>query len=400
MSPPLAWLLTLDAPDDPQPFANHLRAVEMARALGRLGFALQTIAPATGASSQRWHELEGAQHIEHSVAPAVPWRPPGWDLLWFRCVVVPWLTRLRQQHRPRWIFTNAAAYAPVVAQCAGAGGPERPVVHVDVMGLPSLERAGLRRGTRAVLARRFLLRDERTMFRAADVITTVNHRHARTITELFAPRVAPAVIRDACDPMDVAPRPSIDLEAMGVRSGTTVVAFLGQLIHGRLDDLLRAMERLPSSLPVQALIIGDGPDRPGYERRVAESDRLRGRVVFAGFQERRVGLAMVAGSAIAFSDCWSAAGFPFKLFEYMALGRAIVVEGKEQIREVLSDGEDAFFYRGADALAAAITSLVENPPRRTRLGLAARARFEADHTLAQRRRELDALLAQQAARLG
>jgi glycosyltransferase involved in cell wall biosynthesis len=106
---------------------------------------------------------------------------------------------------------------------------------------------------------------------------------------------------------------------------------------------------------------------------------------------------MVAVSAIAFSDCWSAAGFPFKLFEYMALGRAIVVEGKEQIREVLSDGEDALFYRGADALAAAITSLVEDPPRRNRLGSAARARFEAHHTLAHRRRELDALLA---ARLG
>lgn len=397
MSAPLAWLLTLDAPDDPQPFANHLRLVEMARALGRLGFALQTITPATGRSGRRWQELEGAERIEHSVAPAVPWRPPGWDPLWFRCVVVPWLTRLRQQHRPRWIFTNAAAYAPVVAQCAGADVHERPVVHVDVMGLASLERAGFRRGARKVLARRFLLRDERTMFGAADIITTVNYRHARTITELFAPRVAPAVIRDACDPMDLAPPPSVDLEGMGVRSGTTVIAFLGQLIHGRLDDLLRAMERLPSSLPVQALIIGNGPDRPGYERRVAESDRLRDRVIFAGFQERRVGLAMVAVSAIAFSDCWSAAGFPFKLFEYMALGRAIVVEGKEQIREVLSDGEDALFYRGADALAAAITSLVEDPPRRKRLGSAARARFEAHHTLAHRRRELDALLA---ARLG
>ena len=393
MSRPLAWLLTLDAPDDPQPFANHLRVVEMARALGRLGFALQTITPATRASDRRPPGIEGAERIEHPVAPAAAWRPPGWDPLWFRCVVVPWLARLRRRHEPRWIFTNAAAYAPVVAQCAAAGSG-RPVVHVDVMGLGSLERAGLRRGARGVLARRLVLRDERAMCRAADVITTVNDRHARTITELFAPRVAPAVIRDACDPMDVTP---IDLQAMGIRSGTTVIAFLGQLMHGRLDDLLRAMERLPSSLPVQALIIGDGPDRPGDERRVAESDRLRGRVVFVGFRERRVGLAMVAASAIAFSDCWSAAGFPFKLFEYMALGRAIVVEGKEQMREVLSDGEDASFYRGADALAAAITALVEDPPRRQRLGVAARARFEAHHTLARRRRELDALLATHAA---
>ena len=87
------------------------------------------------------------------------------------------------------------------------------------------------------------------------------------------------------------------------------------------------------------MIVGDGPDRPAYERRVATSERLRDRVVFVGYlPERTEALALVGACDIAFADCWSPAGFPLKLFEYMALGRAIIVEGKEQMREVLREG--------------------------------------------------------------
>ena len=84
----------------------------------------------------------------------------------------------------------------------------------------------------------------------------------------------------------------------------------------------------------------------------------------------------------------------------MALGCAIVVEGKEQIREVLRDGQDALFYRGVDRLSAAIIALAQDPVRRDRLASAARSTVEVHHTLAQRRRQLDALLAMHASRPG
>jgi glycosyltransferase involved in cell wall biosynthesis len=87
------------------------------------------------------------------------------------------------------------------------------------------------------------------------------------------------------------------------------------------------------------------------------------------------------------------AGFPFKVFEYMALGKAIVVEGKEQMREVLEEGEHALFYRSVEELANALVVLARDPGRRQKLGRSARAVFEAGHTLEARRRDLDGLIA-------
>ena len=105
------------------------------------------------------------------------------------------------------------------------------------------------------------------------------------------------------------------------------------------------------------------PTGPLDERRVATSERLRDRVVFIRYvPERMEALALVGTCDIAFADCWSPAGFPLKLFEYMALGRAIIVEGKEQMREVLREGEHCAFYRSVDELANAIIALCEDEP--------------------------------------
>jgi glycosyltransferase involved in cell wall biosynthesis len=169
--------------------------------------------------------------------------------------------------------------------------------------------------------------------------------------------------------------------------------FVGQIMRSRLDGLFGALDRIPRTRGVQALIVGDGPDRSAYEHRVASSPSLHGRVFFLGYQERARALGLAAACTLAFSDCWSTAGFPTKLFEYMALGRAIVVQGKEQIGEVLHDGRDALLYRTIDELAAAITRLCEDASLRHTLGAAARASWETRHTWRHRRAQLDALIA-------
>jgi glycosyltransferase involved in cell wall biosynthesis len=390
MTRPLAWFLTVDPPHQPERFANHLRSAEMARALGRCGFRVEVIAPAGTASAV----LDGIEYRQHPTAPSIRGAPPGWEPLWFMARGVPWLRRLAREQRPTWVFTNTAAYAPLVRRLKSRDGGG-PFVHVDVMGLASVE-GDERRGLRGWTARRIHEHFERTLLEVADLITTVNASHATMIARRFSPIASPIVVRDAADPVDRDRLAKVDLGTLGIPRGARL-CFLGQLIHRRLDDLLAALERVPPTSSVHALVIGDGPDRAHYELRVEASDRLRGRVLFLGFRERAEALALVAASDIAFSDCWSSAGFPFKLFEYMALGRAIVVEGKEQMREVLRDGEHARFYRSVDDLAHAITALAANERERRRLGAAARALFESGHTLAHRRRELEAVIARHAA---
>jgi GT2 family glycosyltransferase len=95
---------------------------------------------------------------------------------------------------------------------------------------------------------------------------------------------------------------------------------------------------------------------------------------------------------IGYSDCWPEAGFPAKVFEYMALGLPVVTVSRPQATEVLTDGENALFYRSADELAERLHRLAADEELRARLGNAARAALLERHTLEQRQREFGAIV--------
>ena len=65
---------------------------------------------------------------------------------------------------------------------------------------------------------------------------------------------------------------------------------------------------------------------------------------------------------------------PLKLFEYLQLGRAIVAPDTENIREVLTDGEDALLFDVTrdDALEDVLLRLCGDAALRWRLGERAR----------------------------
>ncbi len=67
-------------------------------------------------------------------------------------------------------------------------------------------------------------------------------------------------------------------------------------------------------------------------------------------------------------------GSPMKIFEYMAMGKALVAPDLEVLREVLADGRNAVLVERGDpaALARAIERLAADPGLRQALGRAAR----------------------------
>lgn len=390
-----AWFLTLEQLPVRQPYANHFRLAEMAEAPGRAGLATRIIAPRGGGRARRVTLLEGAEHGVYPCGPIFPAVVCGRRSAGLITLALgrSWLYRQALREHPAWIFVHDSLYAPAVRSIKRRLG-RRVGVHVDVMGLSSLEvQYGPAGSARLRLGQRLYRHLERLLFEAADLITVVNDSHATMVARLYAPRAPVVVLRDAAEPGGVGPLPRPDLAAAGVPPAPHRLVFVGQIMRSRLDGLFRALERIPRTLGVQALIVGDGPDRGAYEHQVASSPSLRGRVFFVGYQERSRALALAATCTLAFSDCWSTAGFPGKLFEYMALGRVIIVQGKEQIREVLQDGRDALFYRTVDEVAIAITRLCEDASLRQRLGSAALASFEAAHTWRHRRAQLDALIA-------
>jgi glycosyltransferase involved in cell wall biosynthesis len=86
-------------------------------------------------------------------------------------------------------------------------------------------------------------------------------------------------------------------------------------------------------------------------------------------------------------------GSPTKIFEYMAMGKAIVASRLGQIGEVLSDRETALLIApgNRDELASAIVRLVDSRELRARLGANARKVAVEQHTWTHNaRRVLDA----------
>ena len=75
-------------------------------------------------------------------------------------------------------------------------------------------------------------------------------------------------------------------------------------------------------------------------------------------------------------------GSPTKLFEYMAMGRAISASALEQMDDLLEDGVSALKTRPGDAadLARALERLVDDAGLRACLGRSARALAVERHT--------------------
>jgi glycosyltransferase involved in cell wall biosynthesis len=92
--------------------------------------------------------------------------------------------------------------------------------------------------------------------------------------------------------------------------------------------------------------------------------------------------AHIAAMDIAVMPNSNAFGSPVKIFEYMAMRRAIIAPRCGPVEEVLEDGKTALIVTPGDSgqLIDAIERLAQEPDLRHRLGHAAREAFIARHT--------------------
>ncbi len=84
---------------------------------------------------------------------------------------------------------------------------------------------------------------------------------------------------------------------------------------------------------------------------------------------------LISAFDIALQPGVTAYASPLKIYEYMALGRAIVAPDTPNIREILSDGDTALLFDPDAPLAfnQAIERLAQDPDLRARIGGSARA---------------------------
>lgn len=192
-------------------------------------------------------------------------------------------------------------------------------------------------------------------------------------------------------------RPGIDgsviRQKFNIGTQEIVIGFVGTFgpWHGA-EILAQAFVRLLQNHPelrnnVRLLLVGDGASMPATRSCLASADCLD-RVVFAGTVAQSEGASHLAACDILASphvpnpDASRFFGSPTKLFEYMAMGRAIVASDLEQIGQVLETGKTALMAPpgDVDALAKALALCAASPELRNQLGRNARIEAECKYT--------------------
>jgi glycosyltransferase involved in cell wall biosynthesis len=171
-----------------------------------------------------------------------------------------------------------------------------------------------------------------------------------------------------------APSPSAAKEALGC-TGDLVLGFTGFVRdwHG-VDRVIHWMATKDAPSNARLLIVGDGPVRLDLER-LADDLALGDRVQFTGILPRSKVPEYVAAFDIALQPAVVPYASPLKLFEYLALGKAVVAPCQPNIEEVLTDGENALLFEStvSEALEVALTRLCSDDQLRAHIGANAAA---------------------------
>ncbi len=142
--------------------------------------------------------------------------------------------------------------------------------------------------------------------------------------------------------------------------------------HG-LDKVINMIAQDPPESSRHLLVVGDGPARPALEQQ-AKALNISHRVTFTGIVGRDEVARHVAAFDIALQPAVVAYASPLKLFEYLALGKAIVGPAQPNLLEILSDGHNAVMFapEQEDGLPRAISQLCEDAQLRRKVGENAR----------------------------
>lgn len=168
------------------------------------------------------------------------------------------------------------------------------------------------------------------------------------------------------------------LQRPRVANDPPVVLYLGSLHPWKgVETLIAAMAAVPGAV---LEIVGGTAERIAQLTAAANATPAAGRIRFAGPVAPAGRFHVIAAADICVlplteTSIASRYTSPLKLFEYMAMGKAIVAADVASLREVLTHDRNALLAEVGrpEATAAALNALIADMPRRHRLGEQARA---------------------------
>lgn len=235
---------------------------------------------------------------------------------------------------------------------------------------------------------RLLRLAEKANLQGADVVVTISDQ-CREQIEVISNRKDVLVLPNGVDEskFDIdSPRACLE----GVPDNRLVVGFFGTFMqyHG-VNVLGRAIVELQSRGELDKfhfVFVGSGPDKQGLQS-ILNENRCEGSTSFLGVVPFEVVEQYLNACDILVAphdppfDPKDFIGSPIKLFEYMAMGKAVIASDVGQVSEIIQDGETGLLVKPGDHenLADAILNLQDESERR-RLGQNAREEVLKKHT--------------------
>lgn len=224
---------------------------------------------------------------------------------------------------------------------------------------------------------------EKLVLQHSDRVATVSSNAAE---DLLPAGADPTRIRVVPNGVDVNRFRGVQPRRLPFGKGEFVIGFSGLFYpwHGArwlAEAFALVYGRRPDA---RLLLVGDGEDAP-LVRSILARGGVSDTALLTGLVPRDEVPGYLAAADVLVSPHAANDGFigsPIKVWEYMASGRAIVASDVAQIGEVLRHRETALIVppENAEALAAALVELRDDPGLRARLGAAAAAEAASNHS--------------------
>ncbi len=231
---------------------------------------------------------------------------------------------------------------------------------------------------RPLVLRRTTQRIERWVARRATLIVTVSRAFERMLLDDGFPADKMLVCQNAIDPAEFDPAAVKPAARPAGMEDAFVTGYVGAFVPWhRVDLMVESARALAPRYPrLRWLLVGDGVERPRIEKLLTDFG-LTDKFWLPGAVKHPLIPSYLMAMDAAVMPHSNLFGSPMKLFEYMAMGRAVVMPDVPPIAEVVEDGVNGMLFRAEDAaaLGAALAKLVEDEAFRRRLG--ARARQDA-----------------------
>lgn len=284
---------------------------------------------------------------------------------------------LESSFRPQLVYERYAIFA--TAGCRYARSRHVPLIlEVNYTSCSPLVRR--RSGVLKPLARMI---DKKLFQNASCIVVVSSYLREHLEKDFHVPREKILVCPNAADPRVF--HTSIEpLQTFGDVSlaGKKVIGFVGTFSpwHGvkmLIDAFQRVAEQLQDTI---VMLVGDGPEKPAIMEKV-KAYNLQDRVIFAGTVSHDELPSYVSTFSVGVMPDSNEYGSPMKIFEYMAMGKPVVVPDYGPLLDAVEHGRQGMVFerKNTDKLAQSLVAILENDELYAQMAENARAHIVNKH---------------------